>query len=302
LTLGGPRCSAEALSRDEPLFATASLVSSWLLLEQPGAWGPEALGESRFPDEVTAEIRSRVGGGVRILLIRHRDEPDETRNLFMAYSGGIGRAPWLTSATFTKPEEILDLDLESLVSGDPDGAPTVSGPIYLVCTHGRHDICCADKGRPLYRALSELRPDRTWEVSHIGGDRFAGNLLVLPRGDYFGRLEPEDADSMVAGYEAGRLHLTHHRGRSIQPRLVQAAEHFVRETEGLAGFDDLTVVEYRRASHDRAEVVFDGPDGARFVVRVSAHELPDPVYLTCRANEPGRPVAYEVDSFSRSVR
>jgi hypothetical protein len=126
-------------------------------------------------------------------------------------------------------------------------------------------------------------------VSHIGGDRFAGNLLVLPRGDYFGRLEPEDADSLVAGYEAGRLHLAHHRGRSIQPRLVQAAEHLVRESAGLAGFDDVTVIEYRRSSHDRAEVVFDGPDGARFVVRVSAHELPDPVYLTCRADEPGRP-------------
>jgi hypothetical protein len=68
-------------------------------------------------------------------------------------------------------------------------------------------------------------------VSHLGGDRFAGNLLVVPRGDYFGRLEPEDAEPLVSGYEAGQLDLAHYRGRSIQPRLVQAAEHFVRESE-----------------------------------------------------------------------
>jgi hypothetical protein len=301
LTLGRPRCSAESLARDEQLFATASLVSSWLLIEQPGAWGPEALSESRFPSEVMAEIGSRVGNGVRILLIRHREEPDERRRMFMAHSGGVGRTPWLTAASFTEPEEILDLDLGSLRTGE-SGATTINDPIYLVCTHGRHDICCADKGRPFYRAMSEIRPDQAWEVSHIGGDRFAGNLLVLPRGDYFGRLEPKDADSLVAGYEAGRLYVAHHRGRSIQPRLVQAAEHFLRDAEGLSGFDDVSVAEYRRSSHDRAEVVFRGQNDTRYRVEVTAHETRDPDYLTCRAEQPGVQVAYELVSLSRSVR
>jgi hypothetical protein len=278
------------------------LVSFWVLIEQPGAWGPEALDESGFPAEVMTEIRSQVGDGARVLLIRHREEPSAQRRMFMAHSGDAERAPTLVSATFSEPEEILDVDLVSLTSGETGSAVPAEGPIYLVCTHGRHDICCADKGRPLYRAMSDIRPDETWEVSHLGGDRFAGNLLVLPRGDYFGRLEPEDAEPLVADYEAGRLNLAHHRGRSIQPRLVQAAEHFLRDVEGLSGFDDVSVIEYRRFSHDRAEVVFGGPGQARFVVRVSATELPDPHFLTCRAEEPGRPVAYELDSLSRSVR
>jgi hypothetical protein len=282
------------------------LVSSWLLIEQAGAWGPDALTESRFPVDVAEELQRRVAG-VRILLIRHRDGSPQGPVFFTAHSGdfrigGSGRAPWLVSAPLPDPEVLLDLDLSALAAGKQGPGTPSDGPIYLVCTHGRHDICCADRGRPLYRAMSEARPEDTWEVSHIGGDRFAGNMLVLPRGDYFGRLEPEDGVRVAEAYDARNLDLAHHRGRSIQPRLVQAAEHFVRESEGLAGFDDVTVIEYRRSSHDRAEVVFDGPDGARFVVRVSAHELPDPVYLTCRADEPGRPVAYELDSFSRSVR
>jgi hypothetical protein len=175
---------------------------------------------------------------------------------------------------------------------------TLDHPIFLVCTHGRHDICCADNGRPLYRALSEACPDRAWEVSHIGGDRFSGNLLVLPRGDYFGRLEPEDAEPLVSDYEQGQLDVAHHRGRSIHPRLIQAAEHFVRESHGLSGLDDLAVADYRRFEGDHAEVVFRGRAG-QIRVQVAARRLPEPVYLTCRADEPGQPVAYEMISITR---
>jgi hypothetical protein len=301
LTLGRPRCSAEALARDEPLYATASLVSAWLLIEQPGAWGPAAITESGFPAWIADELQRRASG-VRILLIRHREESPEGPVFFTAHSGGDSRAPWLVSAPLSDPEALLDLDIASLAAGEPGHGTPVDDPIYLICTHGRHDICCADKGRPLYRAMSESRPDRAWEVSHIGGDRFAGNLLALPRGDYFGRLEPEDAGPLVEAYESGHLDLPHHRGRSIQPRLVQAAEHFLRTSEGLAGFDDIAVADYRRSSHDRAEVVFRGPGGNVYAIEVAAHQLPDPVCLTCRAEEPGLPVAYELLSLSRSVR
>src|SRR4029453_5830608 len=58
---------------------------------------------------------------------------------------------------------------------------------------GRHGACCAERGRPVAAALAQAHPEETWEVSHIGGDRFAGNLLVLPNGLYYGRLDPGPA-------------------------------------------------------------------------------------------------------------
>ncbi|HEU4917661.1 MAG TPA: sucrase ferredoxin [Acidimicrobiia bacterium] len=298
MTLGRPRCSAEAVARHEPLHATASLVSAWLLIEQPGAWGPDALTESGFPAGVAAELQRRASG-VRILLIRHRETSRGGPTFFIAHSGGDGLAASLVSAPLTDPEALLELDLQSLAAGELWPGNRRDDPIYLVCTHGRHDICCADRGRPLYRAMSEVRPERAWEVSHIGGDRFAGNLLVLPRGDYFGRLEPEDAGHLVADYEEGRLDLAHHRGRSIRPRLVQAAEHFLRVSESLTGLDDLTVVEYRRSSHGHAEVVFSGPGEIVYRVEVAARESPTAEYLTWRAQEPGRGVAYDLLSLTQ---
>lgn len=297
MTLGGPRCSAEALARDEPLYATASLVSSWLLIEQPGAWGPDALTDSKFPSSIASELQSRASG-VRILLIRRRTASNEEPIYVKAHSGGEGVTASLVSGSLADPAALLDVDFDALARGDPGPGTTLDDPIYLVCTHGRHDICCADNGRPLYRALSDARPDRTWEVSHIGGDRFSANLLILPRGDYFGRVEPEEAEPLVSGYEEGRLDVAHHRGRSIHPRLIQAAEHFVRESEGLIGLDDLVVADYRRSEENRAEVVFRGPAGL-IRVQVAARLLPETAHLTCRADQAGHPVAYDMISSVR---
>ncbi|MCB1246537.1 MAG: sucrase ferredoxin [Acidimicrobiia bacterium] len=296
MTVDQFRCSEEAIARAEPIFATASVVSAWLLIEQPGAWGPDALMESKFPRDIGAELQRRAGG-VRILLIRHRTRSRTDLRFFKAHSGGAMSEPAVVEVPLEDPADLLGVDFGGLANGDVGAGVTVDHPIYLVCTHGRHDICCADKGRPLYRTMSELRPDETWEVSHLGGDRFAGNMLVLPRGDYFGRVEPEDAASLVAAYEEGRLDVEHHRGRSIQPRLLQAAEHFIRTAEGLDEFGALTTVAYRRPEHDRAEAVF-AHGGGTIRVEVMAHQLPALSLMTCRAERQRHQVAYELVSVS----
>jgi hypothetical protein len=280
------------------LTATASLVTTWMLIEQPGAWGPDALSESDFPAEQARPLlRKAAGLGIRILLIRRRSNLVRPPVAFLAHSGDHARPAAILSGSVSDPVSLGDLDLEGFAQGRlPDFGRPVDDPVYLVCTHGRHDICCADKGRPLYRAMSELRPDQTWETSHIGGDRFAGNLVVLPRGDYFGRLEPVDAWSLVEAYEANRLDLAHHRGRSTQPRLVQAAEQYLRASQSLTGFDDLALVDYERSDPHHAEVVFRGPGSVTHRVRVVARSLPEQVFLTCRAGQPAQPVAYDVVS------
>ena len=52
-------------------------------------------------------------------------------------------------------------------------------------------------------AISGQYPGLLWEASHLGGDRFAGNMVVLPRGDYFGRLDGDDGVRVVRSYLAG---------------------------------------------------------------------------------------------------
>ncbi|MDP9392751.1 MAG: hypothetical protein M3Q27_00150 [Actinomycetota bacterium] len=60
-------------------------------------------------------------------------------------------------------------------------------------------MCCAVSGRPLAAALTAAYGDRVWECTHLGGDRFAGNVAVLPHGYLYGRVSPAAARPRRAG-------------------------------------------------------------------------------------------------------
>ncbi len=287
------RCSSVSRSVDESLVATASVVRSWVLIEQPGAWGAEAVTQSRLPARVAEELMARAAGlGVRVLLLRRPDGRDSpTRNVFLAWSGR--RSQWIEHRVVSDPEELVDLDLAPLAEGRRVGFGELRGrPLYLVCTNGRHDPCCAQLGRPVARALLRGGDDSVWECSHIGGDRFAGNLICLPHGLYFGRLGPADARRVVDGYERGGVELDHYRGRAGEPFAVQAAEYFVRREHGIVGIDDLVSAGLRRSSPHVVEVQFNGRHGRRFEVRVGVGAAAPARPLTCGATTEEIPPAY----------
>ena len=141
-------------------------------------------------------------------------------NLFLCFPA---RRLLLTS-TFTDPEELTALDLDAVSRGEAPDWTRLDSPLFGVCTHGRHDACCAERGRPVASALTSTHPAETWEVSHIGGDRFAANMVVLPEGLYYGRMDPGSASDVAWGHEQGRLDLGRLRGRASYPMHVQYAE------------------------------------------------------------------------------
>ena len=179
---------------------------------------------------------------------------------------------------------------ESLASGAGwgPGWEDDATPYVLVCTNGRHDPCCATFGRPLVRSLRDSRwGDEVWECSHIGGDRFAGNLLLLPESLYFGRCDGPAAERVLADYERGRLDLAHFRGRSTFTLVEQAAEHFVRTELALDACDAIKSVaslgdgQVSVRLADEAE----GAAGKTLVVTVARSRVPAPTPLTCKGAE-----------------
>lgn len=283
------RCSTASRTRGEPLWATASTVESFLLIEAPGPWGPHALRSRLLPDVARAAIsdwQRRLG--VRALLIRRpgRTAPG-TLNVFVANT----RHGWLEATDVADQAAVATLDLERVRGEHGVGLRPYDGPLLLVCTHGRHDPCCAERGRPLAAALAGTWPELLWEASHVGGDRFAGNLVALPRGDYFGGLDLETGPAVVEQYLAGRLDAGFHRGRSSQPWVVQAAVHEARVEAGAFGFDDVAVAGLAaEGPHWRVSLLVHGrPIEAH--VRISSGEE---ALLTCHAAEPDVPPRYDV--------
>lgn len=292
----GFRCAAASLDAGEPLEGTASTVRAFLLVESPGPWGVEATRDSRLPEEVKERLSAlEREHEVRPLLVRRPwRAPARSVQVFATYVDGA--QPWTETASLGDVREVLDLDVAALGGGRSPGLPRHGAPLFLVCTHGRHDACCAERGRPLAAALSAAAPEETWEVSHIGGDRFAANVLVLPEGLYYGRLTPEDAGPFVAGHLAGLLDLDHLRGRSTYPFPVQAAEIFLRRHLREPSRAPLELAARGREGAE-TRVVFSVP-GARWEVRVHTDaEQQRP--LTCRSTTAGTGLSQRLVSLTR---
>jgi hypothetical protein len=290
-------CATLSRALTEPLYGTASRVRGWVLLEQPGPWGLEAVTESRLDRDLARALhRAATAAHLRLLLIRRpgRANPaDRPRTCFVAHTSRRDR--WLERRRLDDPAELLELDMAKVVAGERPGfGDPVADPVYLVCTNGRHDRCCATYGRPLALALAASHGELTWESSHVGGDRFAGNLVCLPSGHYFGRVGPDDAARVVALHLRGTIDLDHYRGCCIDPPVVQAAEWFARRRTGLLGTGDLDLLGRDRLGGGVEAVRFRPRDGGvvRVVVRVTRSADPRP--LTCHSTRAERPLGYDL--------
>ena len=291
-----PWCTVVAAATGERLAGSASRLRHWVMVEQAGPWGHDALLESALPSEVgRALVAWGEDPGVRVLLIQRRDRPTPSvRRCFAAFTGRRERR--LATFEIRDPRELLDLDIEALTRDRWQGfGEPLAHPLFLVCTHGKHDRCCARYGGPVGRALAQ-RPD-VWECSHVGGDRFAGNVVCFPEGLYFGRVTAESAARVVRAYEQGFLTLEHFRGHSSHPPAVQAAEYELRVALGLLRVDDVVLEQHTSAADRRHRVVFRIPDGHRRTVDLREFTL-DRRPLTCKAQRSHSPRTFVLEGIS----
>lgn len=189
--------------------------------------------------------------------------------------------PWIETTLVPDLEAVLDLDLSALAGGRSVGLERHSEPLFCVCTHGRHDPCCAERGRPVAVGLTASDPQRTWECTHIGGDRFAGNMLVLPQGLYYGRVDAESARRVASAHLAGNLDLDLLRGRSSLPMPVQAAEIELRRSLAESRLDAVRFL--GRAGTAGRTVARFLVGGAHYAVTIRTDVSVERHPLTCRS-------------------
>jgi hypothetical protein len=273
-------CSTSSRAREEPLAATASRVERWLLVEHRGPWGPQSVPSSRLSKAAAQALaHAAEAARARLLMVRRpAGVPTGQGRQVFAVDSRPGHEQVLERHVLT------DAELLSLTWGEGPQWQSRPGPLYLVCTHGRHDRCCAVRGRPVAQALARSYPDQTWESSHIGGDRFAPNLVVLPEGLYLGRIEAEEVVRVVDGLAAGELPAGHVRGRSSLPLPTQAAQQFAREALGCWGRAELVPVAQAGAGTDVWRVRLVSPD-VEVVVRYDRSGDGERHLLTCDADE-----------------
>lgn len=270
------RCSVAAEERGDPREGTAAPVPRWLLIEQPGPWhGRDALRQSGLDPAVGDMLATRAtAAGIRAMLIRRPGRTAAGTRRRWAYVDSRHGSETVRWGSYGADAELLELPLDGS-AGEPS-----ADPVYLVCTHGRHDTCCALRGRPVAAALAALRPEQTWESSHVGGDRFAANLVVLPHGLYYAHVSAQTVERFVRAYEDGRVEVPWLRGRSADSAAVQVADHHARLALDETRLDGLPLRQVVATDPHTWRVTFRHERGD-VAVTVRAENAKESARLTC---------------------
>jgi hypothetical protein len=287
VTLTAPmRCSGLAEQLDEPMIGSVDQRRRWLLVEDRSAWGEKAVRDV-LGSELAAAAKAR---GVRLLLIRRREgDPaaDAVRRVILVDTA-TGE---MAVRTLSGPAELSIEEAATSAVGE-FGAP-MNDPILLVCTNGKRDACCALRGRALVAALADDHGERTWECTHLGGHRFAGNLVCLPDGIVYGRVGPTEGPRLAGAYLAGRLDPALLRGRSAWPPPAQVAEQALRTRLGLEGIGDVHLGSVE-VEGGRAAVALSTLDGELHRFELEARRLDPPRPISCRSDEAEEPLHWVV--------
>ena len=211
-------CSELSRTQGEPMLGTAEPVDIWLLLEYKPAWKSRAVEDNGLEDETNRWLEDSLkrcderGLKARPQFIRRPDFDPGTTTLFIARNNALGRIE-ASEYDAIREVDVLTSDL----------AP-VRENVYFVCTNGQRDLCCARYGLPTFARLQELVGARVWQTTHLGGHRFAPNVLALPQGILYGRVDVDEVDAFVTAIESGEVSRSHVRGRSAFPPEAQFAE------------------------------------------------------------------------------
>jgi hypothetical protein len=129
-------CADLSRENDEPLAATASRIDNWFLVEYRGLWTRDALPGSGLSDQVKQHLREQVASVPhgRLLFVRRPDRRGTPQLLAFTAASRPGETR-VTRTEFETYEDLRGVELRA-------GAET-DHPLFLVCTHGKHDPCCA---------------------------------------------------------------------------------------------------------------------------------------------------------------
>lgn len=286
-------CSDAARARNDAFVGTAPYGSAWVLIEYRGSWPADGFEGLALDPETKALVRSAARASrARVLLIRRhgRRRPEGSGRWAVLRHDGSGALHQQWGSWHR------DQDLAQIVTAlDSPGRPG-RPPVVLVCAHGMHDACCAVRGRPVSGVLGARWPDLVWECTHVGGDRFAANVVVVPDGVYYGNLDARSAVTVVEDHLADRIRADHLRGYTTLYPPQQAAVAAVLGRFGPAGRHDYAVTAtVTDETGWRVRVSGRAPHARVLDVGVAARRTP-PHQLTCRGPADSSALVYDVTS------
>lgn len=277
-------CSRMSSRSGEHLYGTALEVKNWFLLEYSGAWKRDAFPQSTLPEGV----KEHLGGFLssfeesRIQLIGGPGPSRKNPVFYYAHSSEL--SPKLYKFEIEKYEDILSMDLGELVQTGEIEKFSCEERLALVCTHGARDGCCAAAGSGVYKELLKKEGISAWRTTHVGAHRFAANVVMLPEGIYYGRVNGENLGDIVSSHLRGEIFLDCYRGRSCFSQTSQVSDYFLRKEMGKFGIYDIRW-KFEKDQEDYTSVEF-GVEGETAVYGINTVVMNDGVRLQTSCDSP----------------
>ena len=155
-------CSENSRNIGESILGTAPVAYIWFLLEYDKAWGYDAIDESLIPDEVKKHLLTAMSAldPARTLIIKQNASAPSNRKSF--YVVVANERPTMYKVPLGSYEALLDLDLVAMAKGEPPyGRFITDESIWLTCTNGMRDQCCARVGGAYLQCLQRC----PWRLS-----------------------------------------------------------------------------------------------------------------------------------------
>lgn len=281
-------CSAVSRAMGEPLVATAPHMTTWFLLEYPGRWMSRAVKDNDLPEPVKSRLDSylRFIPQSRLLLIRQRPRlVSGGLRFFVARTHADRQA--LYEFVLDDYEALLELDLGAIAQGDASyEAYRRARPLFTICMHGRRDRCCPLFGLPVHVEMMQHGGPAVWQSSHIGGHRFAPNVISFPQGAVYGRVPPQRARALMNDCRDGLVTPDLLRGRACYEAPIQAADVYLRQATGARELDAFTLRGVDADARGAWTVTFAAKSGMLHHLRVVEEPADFAIYGSCGDDAP----------------
>lgn len=287
-------CSLHSRDFEESPLGSAPSANVWFMLEYNDRWNSKAFKESSISDEIKSGVEAQLDSieKSRLLLIKQKSDRQNSITFFVAVAHV--HPAQLYRFELDDYAELLNIDLIGLARGEDKYADQrVSEPLFLVCTNGLRDKCCARNGVPAYQTLSEEFGDTIWQSTHHGGHRFSANFLAMPLGLSYGRMDMGSATDTVKAFLRNEMPLENLRGRSTYAKVVQAAEGLLRTQIDALGPQELHLESSHALSDEQWEVKFENPaKSTHYSVLIQRKETDSLAYVSCIGDKQAPIVEY----------
>ncbi len=273
-------CSAASRYFKEQLAGTAANSNTFILIEHFNPF-PEKIIQAHFDKTWLQEIldlAKQLKG--KVLLIRNKHTNfndckitfvDCKQCLYCTIETTLKKAPTIQLADYINAAN-------TQWRGDP---------FFVICTNGKKDKCCAKFGYTVYKFFESFNANiDVWECSHVGGDRFAANVVAMPFGIYYGHVGVEDVGHIMVRTLLRKIYKNKFRGLSRRSFCEQAIECYLREH--LQNYDIDFEIHLHLIHHQNdfyTANITTHPMRNNYTITIRREKIDYPHFLTCKSSK-----------------